>query len=61
MPRAPLCARIVIVMTDRAFHGDVVAVTLYPEVEWMQVIKQDIIDFKNVLDERDRIRVLEEE
>jgi len=45
---------------NRAFHGDVVAVTIYPKVEWMQVIKQDILDLKDVLDERDRIRLLEE-
>jgi len=40
---------------NRAFHGDQVVVSLYPEVEWMAAIKPEITAFRDVLDERDRL------
>jgi len=48
---------------NRAFQGDIVTVSIYPEVEWMQAIRQEVMDFKNVLDQRDadKARKLAEE
>eukprot|EP00486_Rosalina_sp_Unknown_P013888 CAMPEP_0201595902 /NCGR_PEP_ID=MMETSP0190_2-20130828/192749_1 /ASSEMBLY_ACC=CAM_ASM_000263 /TAXON_ID=37353 /ORGANISM="Rosalina sp." /LENGTH=704 /DNA_ID=CAMNT_0048056045 /DNA_START=685 /DNA_END=2796 /DNA_ORIENTATION=+ len=42
---------------NRAFHGDKVIVTIYPECEWMLAIKPEITAFQNVLDERDRNKI----
>jgi len=41
---------------NRAFHGDVVTVSIYPEKEWLQAIRQEVVDFKEALDQRDRDR-----
>ena len=36
---------------NRAFHGDKVIVTIYPECEWMLAIKPELTAFQNVLDD----------
>lgn len=48
---------------NRAFQGDIVSVSIYPEVEWMQAIRQEVMDLKDELDRRDadKARKLAEE
>merc|ERR1712154_298025 len=46
---------------NRAFHGDKVAVSIYPEIEWLSAIRPEIKDFQNRLDERDRLKLVETE
>merc|ERR1712154_754389 len=38
---------------NRAFHGDKVAVSIYPEIEWLSAIRPEIKDFQKRMDERE--------
>ena len=43
---------------NRAFHGDIVIVSLYPSQEWTNAISQDVIDFEERLDATDSLHDL---
>merc|ERR1712129_454432 len=46
---------------NRAFNGDKVTVSIYPEIEWLSAIAPEIKEFQKRMDERERLETIAKE